>query len=144
MHDHTLSLLNKDRGAPSGAAGAGIQALIERATGEGGRRILRCARCRCPVTSQEARIEVDGAHEHTRTNPAGFVFRIGCFRDAPGCLGEGPASEAWSWFPGYAWQVGLCKGCGGHLGWVFQLEGARFHGLIVDHLVLDEGGEGAR
>jgi hypothetical protein len=138
MDEEALSFLDRARGSPLGAAGAAIRSLIERATGEGGGRILRCAMCRHAITVRDARIEVDGGHEHVRRNPAGFVFRIGCFGDAPGCAGEGPTSEEWSWFPGYAWQMGTCKGCGGHLGWVFRLEGARFYGLILDRLVMEE------
>jgi hypothetical protein len=91
------------------------------------------------VTSRDTAIEVDGGHVHVRRNPAGFVFQIGCFRYAPGCAAEGPSSEEWSWFPGYTWQVGLCTGCGAHLGWVFVLAPARFYGLILERLVLDAG-----
>jgi hypothetical protein len=137
MGEAGRSCLDKGEASPDVAAGAAIAVLLARASGDGGERILRCAACKHLVTSKEAGIEVDGAHEHTRRNPAGFVFRIGCFREAPGCLGEGPSSEDYSWFPGYAWQVGVCRRCGIHLGWVFQLEAARFYGLIVGRLVLD-------
>jgi hypothetical protein len=41
--------------------------------------------------------------------------------------------------PGYAWQVGLCRACGVHLGWGFVLEAARFYGLIVERLLVDDG-----
>jgi len=80
-------------------------------------------------------MEVNGAHEHELMNPAGIRFVIACFRDAPGCVGEGPSSMVWSWFPGRAWRVALCKACGVHLGWSFEAEGsAPFFGLIADRI----------
>jgi hypothetical protein len=130
-------LLRKDRAAADRPVGAVI--LAQRAAKDDARP-FRCAKCRRVVTSRDAVIEVDGGHAHVRRNPAGFVFEVGCFRDAPGCAAEGPASEEWSWFPGYAWQVGLRAGCGVHLGWVFLLAPARFYGLILDRIVLDAGG----
>jgi hypothetical protein len=140
LRERGWSALGKGHKAPLGAARPAM--LLEQANADGRRQIIRCASCRHVVTSSDAAIEVDGAHEHVHTNPAGFVFEIGCFRDAPGCAAEGPASEEWSWFPGYAWQVGLCVGCGVHLGWVFVLAAGRFYGLIVDRLVADEGPRG--
>ena len=43
-----------------------------------------------------------------------------------------------SWFPGYAWMVGVCRGCGEHLGWLFVSADSRFHGLIADRLAEEE------
>jgi hypothetical protein len=141
VRESAYSLLGKDHPAPIVSMGAGI--LLEHASSDGRAQILRCPRCRHAVTSRDAAIEVDGAHEHVRSNPAGFEFEIGCFRDAPGCAADGPASEEWSWFPGYAWRVGLCVGCRVHLGWVFVLASA-VYGLIVERLVVDEGATNPR
>ena len=143
MSAPACSLLGKDHAAPGGAAAPAMASLVAHATDDCHERLLRCASCLHVVTSRDAAIDVDGAHEHVRQNPAGFVFKIGCFREACGCAAEGLASEEWSWFPGYAWQVGLCAGCRRHLGWVFVLASARFYGLIADRLVLDDGGPGA-
>jgi hypothetical protein len=101
---------------------------------EEGGAVLACARCRRPVTSRAAGIEVDGGHEHSFLNPVGLRFHIGCFARAA-CLPSGEPSTHWTWFPGYSWQVELCPGCGEQLGWLFRRTVHQFHGLILDRLV---------
>ena len=93
-----------------------------------------CAGCLHAITTTDARIEMSGGHAHTFANPHGFVFQIGCFAVAPGCDEASAPSTEFSWFPGYAWQVALCRGCGAHLGWLFRSGDSRFHALIVDRL----------
>ena len=105
-------------------------------------RALACARCLAAITTTGARIEMSGAHEHTFSNPHGFVFRIGCFAVAPGCAPVTEPSTYFAWFPGYAWQIAVCTGCGEHLGWLFRSGDSRFHALILDRLV--EATDGAR
>jgi hypothetical protein len=116
---------------------------------EGG---LLCFACGHPITSERQRFAAGGAHEHTFTNPAGWVYRIGCFRSAPGCAQAGEFTEEYSWFPGQAWRYALCAGCRTHLGWVFRGASAgaggaagsappEFYGLILDRLVGAEGAE---
>jgi hypothetical protein len=95
---------------------------------------LVCAQCRNLVTSRGSAVSMGGSHTHTFANPHGFEFRIGCFADAPGCMEVGEESGYWTWFPGFTWQVSLCRQCGGHLGWLFRSPDARFFGLILDHL----------
>lgn len=116
-----------------GSPGSRTRARSRATDGKQGRRRLRCRACGLPITSDRARVEIAGAHAHTFVNPAGLVFEIGCFRTAPGCVGVGPAEAFFSWFPGYAWRVQLCRGCGAHLGWSY---GARpdFYGLVLDRL----------
>ncbi len=99
------------------------------------RRRLLCAHCELPITSEEERIEVAERHEHICTNPHGFAYRIGCFAVAPGAAGIGRAESFWSWFPGYSWQLVLCRGCHSHLGWLFRAASTGFYGLILDRLV---------
>ncbi|MCA9649584.1 MAG: hypothetical protein H6712_25815 [Myxococcales bacterium] len=125
-----------DSRLPAGPVGR-TRARGRSETGELGRRRLRCRECAAVISSERARIEVAGAHAHTFVNPAGFVFEIGCFRSAPGCVGAGPSEAFFSWFPGYAWRVQLCRGCGAQLGWSY---GARpdFFGLVLDRLREDE------
>jgi hypothetical protein len=96
---------------------------------------LFCAACRHPVTHQDERIPMRGAHEHRCTNPHGITYYIGCFREASGCAPIGVATTEYTWFPGYAWYIVLCVNCRSHLGWRFQAEGEYFHGLIVNRLV---------
>lgn len=97
-------------------------------------RILVCRACRRAITGAEARTEVDGSHEHTFFNPAGVLYRLGCFREAPGCAAAGPFRTFFTWFPGHAWQLALCGGCARHLGWCFRGESS-FHGLVLAELV---------
>ena len=95
---------------------------------------LRCAACGHRITDRAYRSEMSGAHEHTFVNPAGFTFRIGCFVAAPGCKHVGDTSAAFSWFPGWAWQIAICGSCRAHVGWIFRCAGEQFHGLIVSAL----------
>jgi hypothetical protein len=98
--------------------------------------LLCCAACGHAITSASARISVDGKHEHERANPSGFVYRIGCFREAPGCGASGEPTRFFTWFPGFAWRYATCGACGVHLGWSFHGEaGATFHGLVLDRLI---------
>jgi hypothetical protein len=100
--------------------------------------VLVCALCATPITTSADRIEVDGGHEHFEVNPHGVAFRFGCFASAANLVPVTPPERAWSWFPGYAWRVVACAGCGSHLGWLFLAETQRFHGLLLDALIEDE------
>jgi hypothetical protein len=108
---------------------------------EGGQPLL-CLACGHPITSLRERIAAEGAHQHTFTNPGGYVFRIGCFGRAPGCLQAGQPTLEHTWFPGYAWLYALCGGCRTHLGWVFRSGQSAFFGLILDRL-LESGAPGS-
>ncbi len=77
---------------------------------------------------------MEGAHEHEFTNPSGLRFTIRCFRDAPGAIGVGEISPVWTWFPGFAWQVAICRACAAHLGWAYVRDEQRFFGLIAERL----------
>lgn len=100
---------------------------------------LFCAACRHPITAQGERIQVHGGHEHTFTNPHGFVFHIGCFRTAAGCAVDGAATGEHTWFRGHAWRIAACAGCRTHLGWLFEAAGESFYGLIVKRLTSAAG-----
>ena len=97
---------------------------------------ILCRNCRHPVTHPQERIAMAGSHRHSFANPAGLVFEIGCFRQAPGCRQAGPASPEFTWFPGYHWRIALCRGCQVQLGWRFEspVDGG-FSGLILARLV---------
>lgn len=96
-------------------------------------RALLCRTCSIPITTEKQRIEKEGKHLHTFFNPAGIVYEIGCFRNAPGCLTYGPPSSEFAWFSGYHWQVVCCRSCQEHLGWLFNADD-EFFGLIVNKL----------
>lgn len=95
---------------------------------------LRCAVCEHRITDRAYRSAMSGGHEHTFVNPGGFTFRIGCFVAAPGCKHVGETSDAFSWFPGWKWQIAICGSCHTHVGWIFRCGGEQFHGLIVSAL----------
>ena len=96
-----------------------------------GEHALVCAACGHRISDDDHRIEMSGAHEHTFVNPGGFVHHIGCFNAAPGCIHLGPVESAFSWFPGWTWQVAACARCRAHVGWIYRNAGEQFHGLIL-------------
>jgi hypothetical protein len=92
---------------------------------------LVCVVCGHHISDDANRIEMAGAHEHTFVNPGGYVHDIGCFNAAPGCVYLGATESAFSWFPGWTWQVAACAQCRAHVGWIYRSNGAQFHGLLV-------------
>lgn len=99
---------------------------------------LLCIACRALITRHSCRMEVNGAHRHIFTNPHGFVFRIGCFHDAPGVVPVSTEQDTFTWFPGYRWRVLACAACGSHPGWSFHSSRQHFFGLILDRLVEEQ------
>jgi len=97
-------------------------------------RWLRCASCGARVVREAARLVVNGSHEHCFLNPSGIRYVVGCWAAAPGCVAEGERSAVWTWFPGYAWQVELCRSCSTHLGWSFHAA-TSFYALIRELLL---------
>ena len=111
---------------------------------DSGPRLL-CRACGHEITRAGARTSVDGSHRHVFSNPHGHVFEIGCFSRAPGCLCKGPATTEFTWFPGHAWRIALCGGCGGLMGWRYEATsggGNSFFGLILPHLVEEDTRQG--
>ena len=94
---------------------------------------LYCAYCGQHITRSAFTLSVSGAATHTFSNPAGFVYYIQCFSDAPGCRVAGKPTAEHSWFTGYQWQLALCQSCQNHLGWYF-INGEPFYGLIRGRL----------
>lgn len=106
------------------------------ATGAESEPVYLCAACGSPVTRARWAIAPTGDHERTVFNPAGIVFRILVFGEAPGADPCGAAFTDFTWFSGFAWRLALCRGCGVHLGWRYEGETAPrvFFGLIKDRL----------
>ena len=92
-----------------------------------------CAACGHAVTKGRWRISMNGDHEHTVFNPAGRVFCVLCFSDAPGTAAIGEPSGEFTWFKGFDWRIALCLGCDTHIGWRFEGERV-FFGLIKTKL----------
>ena len=105
-------------------------------------RVYRCAACRAEVTKPCWGMDVDGERERAFFNPAGIVFRVLCFREAPGAIGFGEASSDFTWFRSYAWRLALCRSCCGHIGWRYEgaVDPPVFFGLIKDKLILSASG----
>jgi hypothetical protein len=95
---------------------------------------LYCVACGHAVTRHVWRVSRGDGHEHIFFNPAGLVFSIVCFKEAPGVASGGAASDEFSWFKGYTWQVSACAGCSEHLGWQFSCADEVFFGLIKPKL----------
>jgi hypothetical protein len=96
--------------------------------------VLVCRRCQRLVTTRRQRMEVQGSHAHRFMNPTGFLYEIGCFSEAVGCLSIGPQSTEYPWFQGFAWRCAHCGGCSVQLGWQFRGANTAFFGLILDRL----------
>jgi len=94
---------------------------------------IYCAACGHAMTRTRWRIAQRDAHEHTVFNPAGRLFTIVCFKEAPGAALHGTSSADFTWFPGYRWTVALCGACGIHIGWRFDASDV-FFGLIKPRL----------
>jgi hypothetical protein len=95
--------------------------------------VWRCASCGAEIARSRDRIALDGALTRTFVNPEGVEFVITGFAKASGCAEVSGPSAYWSWFPGCAWQVSVCRNCSAHLGWRFT-GAAAFHGLILSRL----------
>jgi hypothetical protein len=98
------------------------------------KEFLRCANCQYPITRKTDRIEINEKHQHVFANPHGYIYQIGCFVQAPGCVIIGEETSQFSWFPGYTWQIALCGRCLTLLGWAFRSNESLFYGLILDRL----------
>jgi cereblon len=54
-------------------------------------------------------------------NVSGYIHDILTFSKLSNKMRlRGRRETAYSWFPGYAWRIGECPTCGGHLGWKFN------------------------
>lgn len=98
-------------------------------------RHLVCRSCRHEVTHDAARMEIKGRHVHLRTNPSQIDFEFACFKEAPGAVQVGEATDEHSWFAGYRWRFAACRRCGSHLGWFFEGHRPAFWGLITSRVV---------
>ncbi len=123
--------LRKSQGTdPRWASSPELEAIFEISSG---RRLL-CAACGEPITTDEQRISIAGRHVHRRVNPVGVEFEFGSFSAAPGSVVVGQPTTEFAWFAGYSWVYAICRGCGAHLGWLFEGHEPRFFALILNRL----------
>ena len=139
-----MLLFREDPGSPAGPGSASRPAGEPAAADAEPAPLLICRNCNEGITRPDQGISVGGAHRHNFANPHGMVYEIGCFRSAQGCASIGPATDEFTWFQGFSWRIAVCRRCQVHLGWCFESRAMqRFHGLILDRLVL-AGGSGGR
>jgi hypothetical protein len=94
---------------------------------------LVCASCGHPVTSVSEKVDFRGRHNHDFPY-YGNIVRLGCYRNAPGCVGVDRISKGYSWFRGYSWQIQLCRDCYIQLGWKYMSQDDSFYGLVFKML----------
>lgn len=99
------------------------------------KKLILCKVCHYPITSLDQKIQVNGTHHHIFGNPTGFVFEMGCFASANGCVNYGAPTLEYTWFNGFAWRYALCSYCHLHLGWFYQSPSDHFYGLILNQLL---------
>ena len=97
-------------------------------------RAIICRACGNVITKPDQAIEIEGKSAHKFVNPAGIVYHIVCFREAPGCAAAGEPTREFTWFPGYSWCFALCDMCFAHLGWRYTSGDSGFFGLILDNI----------
>ncbi len=97
--------------------------------------IIVCASCYYKITEPSEQISVNDSFVHIFANPYGHIFEIGCFSKASGCRTASLPSNEFSWFSGYEWQIGICRYCSNHLGWLFLSESKSFYGLILERII---------
>lgn len=76
-------------------------------------------------------------------NPAGYIHEtLTVYKtlDDAAKIIDRPSTD-FSWFPGYAWQIAICKVCSSHIGWKFialtkNLRPKTFFGLSCKSLVV--------
>ena len=103
--------------------------------------VLVCRFCRSKITRRDLGMEVNGSHRHVFFNPHGQVFELGCFASAKNVLPTGPKTDAFTWFPGFVWQVVACTGCLAQLGWRYTGGSSGFFGLILTALAEEPAGK---
>jgi hypothetical protein len=116
---------------------AKIQQKLEQESYKDEKKPILCKACQHKITSYENKIEVNGQNQHAFSNPGGFIYEIGCFSQATGCVNQGSPTLEYTWFKGYYWRFALCSNCYIHLGWFYQSANDSFYGLILN--CLDEG-----
>ncbi|XP_066935165.1 protein cereblon-like [Clytia hemisphaerica] len=97
---------------------------------------LACERCKSLITDKDELFSLSkrgpmGAF----VNPGGVIHETLTFYKANHLRLQGRATTEYSWFPGYAWTIAICKTCHRHMGWKFtatkkELKPKKFWGLV--------------
>jgi hypothetical protein len=67
------------------------------------------------------------------------LFRVLCFKEAPGAEASGDATTEFVLDDGHAWRIAFCGGCTTHIGWCFEGTGV-FFGLVKPKLTMIKPG----
>jgi hypothetical protein len=100
-------------------------------------KLYLCSRCGAVITHSEALIPLNGAQDHSFTNPAGVRCNFMTFSHCDNVIVHEELFFQHSWFPGYGWRFLLCGACFQHLGWKYDavLTAVRpetFFGVLID------------
>jgi cereblon len=108
----------RDRGEKPAEAPSEGSAPADEAAHE---RWFLCKVCEAPIALEDDLIRPrEGAAHGLFVNPHGVLHEVVTVRRAQGVdLVSEPTTEA-SWFPPYAWEIGVCRRCDNHLGWRFS------------------------
>jgi hypothetical protein len=120
--------------SPDKKPSSGIKIKTEKKFGLREENCIVCINCGNIITSPECIILVNGHHTHTFSNPEGFIYDIGCFSLAEGCVVYGEPTLDHTWFDGFSWSFSTCSSCLVHLGWYYERKDEIFFGLILDLL----------
>ncbi|XP_001603993.2 protein cereblon isoform X1 [Nasonia vitripennis] len=87
-------------------------------------RILVCSNCEKHIGNQSDLFPMSKeGPQSTFCNSGGFIHDTVTLYQAKNLtLNAEPPSAEYSWFPGYAWTIATCKGCGIHMGWQFTAD----------------------
>ena len=66
---------------------------------------LYCVRCGHLVTRSRWAHTPEGGHERVCANPAGRMFKVVSFLEAPGAGDQGSPTDEFSWFPGICLEL---------------------------------------
>ncbi|XP_020297490.1 protein cereblon isoform X3 [Pseudomyrmex gracilis] len=84
-------------------------------------KIYVCVNCESLIGRQSHMFPMNKeGPQGTYVNPGGVIHETITFYHVQGViLNSSPPSTDFSWFPGYAWTIAICKCCREHVGWKF-------------------------
>ncbi|XP_011062316.1 PREDICTED: protein cereblon isoform X1 [Acromyrmex echinatior] len=84
-------------------------------------KIYVCVNCESFIGRQSHMFPMNKeGPQGTYVNPGGVIHETITFYHVQGVvLNNSDPSTEYSWFPGYAWTIAICKGCRHHVGWKF-------------------------
>ncbi|EFN75562.1 protein cereblon [Harpegnathos saltator] len=84
-------------------------------------KIYVCVQCETLIGRQSHMFPMNReGPQGTYVNPEGVIHETITFYHVQGvALSSSSPSTNYSWFPGYAWTVAICKRCSQHVGWKF-------------------------